>query len=312
MRNPMRILQWLALVCSVPVFWGCAEAAQGTGPLVADSAGGDGVPADSAAADATNQAADAANQAADAADGQGGTWTALPTPTGMTLLGTAKAGAVQAQLFAAQPLFTGMNPVFYRLQDAQGVLMEGQLTHQAQMAMTPPHGCPATQPPGQAAGEALFEGLLIPQMPSDSQQPWNVQLNFAPPSGAPQKFEFADLPVVAQPLVKTVKGADGHTYVVAQRLAAKTKLGKNPLTISVHRASADDLTYAAVTDATVKLTTLMVSMGHGSNGNVNPAHKKDGLYDGVASFSMPGDWRISFGISLNGATVGSASFDLKI
>lgn len=265
-----------------------------------------------AAADGT---VDATGNSGDSADGQGTSdakVTALPIPTGLTLLGTANSGPVQAQMFAAKPLFTGMNTVFYRFQNPEGVLMQGAVQHQATMAMTPPHACPANPLPAEADSDALFEGLLIPQMPSENQQNWKVQLDFTPLGGSALKFEFPDLEVATQPLVKTVKGADGKTYVVALRLAAKAKLGKNPLTISVHRASEDELTYTAVTDATVKLTTLMVSMGHGSNGNVNPVHKKDGLYDGTASFSMPGDWRITFAVTLSGAAIGSASFDLKI
>ncbi len=308
MLEKTRVFRWLVYASCGWALAACGEAATPASAAASDTSAADTL----AAADA---AADTLANAADSAGGQGAAdvaVAALPTPAGLTLLGTAKSGAVQAQLFAAQPLFTGMNTVFYRLQDSQGVLMEGQAVQQALMAMTPPHACPAIQSPPQADGDALFEGLLIPQMPGDAQQPWTVQLAFTPLTGSQLKFEFADLPVVAQPLVKTVTGADGKSYVVALRLAAKAKLGKNPLTIAVYRASADQLSYTAVTDATVKLTTLMVSMGHGSNGNVSPVHKKDGLYDGTVSFSMPGDWRISFGITLNGATVGTASFDLKI
>lgn len=294
----------LGMMCAAQLA-GCAESTAPTAS--ADANTGDTVAAADASADVAN--------AADSSGGQGASdasITPLPIPAGLTLLGTAKTGAVQAQMFAPQPLFTGMNPVFYRFQNPEGVLMEGAVQQHATMAMAPPHACPAIQPPAVADSDALFEGLLIPQMPSDSQQLWKVQLDFAPLGGSPLQFEFADLPVVPQPLVKTVKGTDGKSYVVALRLAAKAKLGKNPLTISVHRASADELSYSAVTDASVKLTTLMVSMGHGSSGNINPLHKQDGLYDGSASFSMPGDWRITFGVTIGGAAVGSASFDLKI
>lgn len=298
------LLGLLGTVCAAHLA-GCAESVAPTPS--ADASAGETI----AGADATSDSA----SAADSTDGQGTSdakVTSLPIPTGLTLLGTANSGAVQAQMFAAKPLFTGINTVFYRFQNPEGVLMQGTLQHQATMAMTPPHACPANPLPAEADSDALFEGLLITQMPSENQQPWKVLLDFTPLGGSALKFEFPDLEVVTQPLVKTVKGADGKNYVVALRLAAKAKLGKNALTISVHRASDDEMSYTAVTDATVKLTTLMISMGHGSNGNVNPVHVKDGLYDGTASFSMPGDWRITFGISLNGATVGLASFDLKI
>lgn len=308
MLEKTKMFKWLTLASWALPLLGCQEGATAPTASAADTSGIDTAVSADGTADATGNGADSTN-------GQGTSdakVAALPIPTGLTLLGTANSGAVQAQMFAAQPLFTGMNAVFYRFQNPEGVLMQGAVQHQATMAMTPPHACPANPLSAEADSDALFEGLLIPQMPSDGQQPWKVQLDFAPLGGSALKFEFADLQVATQPLVKTVKGADGKTYVVALRLGAKAKLGKNPLTISVHRASADELSFAAVTDATVKLTTLMISMGHGSNGNINPVHKKDGLYDGTAAFSMPGDWRITFAISLGSVAIGSASFDLKI
>lgn len=303
MVNYPRLMNWLCATAVATAQLACGAEADGGSAAPADAQAADVQAADAAAGDSLAETGESAKDASVAA---------LPVPEGLQLLATASSSGVQAQLFAAQPLFTGINSVYYRLQDAQGVLMEGALSHQAQMAMAAPHACPVVQPVGGADVQALYAGLLIPHMPGDPGQPWKVRLDYTPPTGAPLQLEFAPVAVQAQPLVKVVKGTDGHSYVVALRLAAKAKLGKNPLTLSVHRASADELSYAAVTDASVKLTTLMVSMGHGSNGNVNPVAKSDGLYDGAVALTMPGDWRITFALTIGDAAVGSASFDLKL
>lgn len=120
-----------------------------------------------------------------------------------------------------------------------------------------------------------------------------------------------DTAAAVDPWSKVFVGADGQKYTVGLELPSPTKLGKNPATLFIQRSS-DGSTWTPVTDASVKLTTLMVSMGHGSSGNVSPVGQGDGSYVGTVVFSMPGDWRISFAVTVGGKLQGTVHYDLKI
>lgn len=121
----------------------------------------------------------------------------------------------------------------------------------------------------------------------------------------------ADTAAPEDPWSKVFTGADGQKYTVGLQLPTPIKLGKNTATLFVQRTS-DGSTWTPVTDATIKLTTLMVSMGHGSAGNVSPVTQGDGSYVGTVAFSMPGDWRITFAVTVGGKLQGSVHYDLKI
>ena len=66
--------------------------------------------------------------------------------------------------------------------------------------------------------------------------------------------------------------------------------------------------YAPVVDFVVTFETLMPSMGHGSEGNRNPVHTREGRYRGRIGFNMRGDWRIDVFCFRNGVEVGRTFF----
>jgi hypothetical protein len=63
-----------------------------------------------------------------------------------------------------------------------------------------------------------------------------------------------------------------------------------------------------VVDFVVTFETLMPSMGHGSEGNRNPVHTREGRYRGRIGFNMRGDWRIDVFCFRNGVEVGRTFF----
>jgi hypothetical protein len=56
----------------------------------------------------------------------------------------------------------------------------------------------------------------------------------------------------------------------------------------------------------------MVTMGHGSSGNVAPVHVANGEYRGRVSFSMAGAWRVTFELSRGGTSLGTVAYDLGL
>ena len=47
----------------------------------------------------------------------------------------------------------------------------------------------------------------------------------------------------------------------------------------------------------------MPSMGHGSDGNADPAHGGLGHYKGKVNFTMKGDWTVTVKVLKNGSEV---------
>jgi hypothetical protein len=105
-------------------------------------------------------------------------------------------------------------------------------------------------------------------------------------------FHFRALPVSTPYRLRWI-GPDGFKRVAVLILPEKPVIGVNDLELFVSsRVTGFDWPPDSLW--TVTFTTTMLSMGHGSSGNVNPAHAGGAHYRGKVNFTMSGDWRLTF------------------
>lgn len=65
-----------------------------------------------------------------------------------------------------------------------------------------------------------------------------------------------------------------------------------------------------ITDAQVALAAQMPAMGHGTNPEADPAHEAHGVYIGMTTWSMPGQWILNVDVTLSDGAV--AAFDIPV
>lgn len=103
--------------------------------------------------------------------------------------------------------------------------------------------------------------------------------------------ENLEFNVIANGSVKRFTHED-KSYFVTLRSLENPKVGLNDFEISVHTRE-NMMSHPAVEDLTIKIEPTMPSMGHGSEGNVNPNDMRNGIYKGKVNFNMTGDWEIA-------------------
>ncbi len=234
-----------------------------------------------------------------------------PKPTALT---SATSGALSVELLSFSPLAVGQSRVFYRVtQDGQPVT-KAQLTQKPVMHMTTmSHGCPVQQPAGEANADGLFEGLLVFTMPSMGEEYWALTLDVTVDGAtSPVTVDFGKV-TVADSLMKKVVSRGTQKIILSYGYPSAPKVGANEVVVTAHMPTdMMKLNFATVDDLAFTLTPEMPSMGHGSNGNVNPVRGADGLYRGTVVFSMAGDWVVHLGVRGGDADLGTYDFALDL
>ena len=100
-------------------------------------------------------------------------------------------------------------------------------------------------------------------------------------------------------------------YFVTLRTLKSPKVGMNDFNITVHSRE-NMMSHPAEEELTIEIELRMPSMGHGSNGNENPVHIGNGLYEGKVNFNMTGDWEITVTLSDDENEVGSVVYSLDL
>lgn len=232
----------------------------------------------------------------------------------MVALGYGQDGDLAVEAFAPVALLTGQNYLAYRVTVAGAAVTSAYIGQAPQMGMGgTPHGAPVIDAPDTADANGLFRAITVFQMPSKANDKWRLDLSVGAPLGANlRKVSIDGLAVAESGLVKTFGPASGPKYIVSLYFAKKPKVGLNPYVVTVHAAPTDSDTFPVITDATLKAKPLMISMGHGSSGNVAPVANGDGTYAGKVNYSMPGEWQLSFDVTVEGKAVGTAAFKITL
>lgn len=143
-------------------------------------------------------------------------------------------------------------------------------------------------------------------MPNTEMDKWNITFK------SEEKIidENLDLNVSTTGNVKGFVYNDKSYYLVLHS-PLSPKVGKNNFILKSY-AMEDMMTYSTVNNLEIEAEPFMPSMGHGSNGNVNPTNTNDGIYTGTVNFSMTGDWEIRLIVKENDVIIGTPVFKLEV
>lgn len=218
-------------------------------------------------------------------------------------LATAQAGGLSVELLANVRLETGLQPVWVKVTDAaKAPVDDATVGFVPTMSMTggAAHGAPVLGPAA-ALGGGLYRVDAVFQMASSAMGAWSAKVQLQRPGAAAATADFPALTVAETGRAKTFSRTDPVTaatakFVVSLNFKSAPKVGLNPIVVTVHEMK-DMMTFAPRAGLVLAVDPQMPSMGHGAAGSVNPTQVAAGRYEGLLSFSMPGDWETTVAIS---------------
>ena len=215
----------------------------------------------------------------------------------LTMVADTTLGSHTFACYTTDALGTGDNELTIR------ILHEGQPLTGASLTLLPmmhmsemQHSCPVGAMEELADHPGLYRGRVMFIMASGPMGTWDLGLQLDPATGDPVEFAFPAVTVNSTPWQKSfthVANGDTVGYFISLDGLEHPIVGQNPVTLWVAKRTSM-MSFPPVENLTTTLTTLMPSMGHGSNGNVAPVHLAAGRYDGVVGLNMTGDWQLTF------------------
>jgi hypothetical protein len=225
------------------------------------------------------------------------TSTVAPEPTTKNLVSSATVDGLTVELYADKLFVTGYNPIYVRVLRGTTVIKDAHVGLDPLMDMgMMKHSCPTIQPGEDPNADGLFEGAVIYTMAGTTDE-WTLAVTIHDHTKDVSVTAEFPVAVAASTAVKMLK-IDGQGKTIITLMPRTWKVGMNDAEFMVH-TTADGFVFTPRTDLTPYLTPTMPSMGHGSNGNVDPTHKHDGTYSGKVNLTMTGDWDLEFGWMMN-------------
>ncbi len=175
--------------------------------------------------------------------------------------------------------------------------------------------CPARYTMTYNTKDKYFEGYAVFSSESNIENQWLLYLQF---TVGDKVFQLKKAIDVKQQSNKNLNmtaftGKDGEDYVIALISPQKPKVSENPLVAGIYKLNksanidpaafpdSSQYSYSSVKSYTLQLDPRMPepSMGnHSSPNNKDLVQLEDGLYHGVANYTMTGNWTLNF-IMLN-------------
>ena len=222
-------------------------------------------------------------------------------------------GGLKVEMLAADALFVGWNPVYYRLTDeADGTLVTDAVVTQGPLMTMDSgmqHACPYTNPGTMADANGLFAGELVPTMASGMMGSWTNEVQIHHTAAGTDHTVVFDLDVAETEMKKNLVYGPGEEdfYIVTLTVPEGPLMGLNPFVLTVHE-KATMMSFPPVDDLTVSIEPLMPDMGHGSEGNINPTYVAEGRYEGTIDLSMAGYWTVDFTFEQDGLELGVVQY----
>ena len=229
--------------------------------------------------------------------------TPTPTPTLFEIgTGTTTSGE-SVKLYADASVTSGYTNLYAEVKNSNGDLVDNAtVTFAPLMDMgAMQHAAPVIQP-AYNASTGKYDGVVIFQM-SSMAGTWTVDVVV---NGDPVTFTV-NVGESATKVVGVYSGTNSESYIVSIVRPENWVVGLQDLNIMIHKKETM-MSFPAVTDMNIVLTPEMVSMGHGSTGNIDPLHSSDGLYTGTVNLSMSGDWRLHLELSQNSTVIHNDAF----
>lgn len=223
--------------------------------------------------------------------------------------------SAKAVVYSTGNLFVGYNQLFVAMYDSANNtrLTDGHFEVETMMTVGDmEHSCPTENQEVSVPADKFWKANIIFTMAGN----WHLLMHFHNHKVDMEGEGELDINVVnpTSPLVKsTVISADDTSLLYVTLVSSQKPItGLNNFEVALHKA--ESLTsYASVNDYSVEIEPLMLSMGHGSSGNINPTFTADGHYKGTVNYSMPGAWRVKITLKKNGNVMDNTIyFDVTI
>ena len=242
----------------------------------------------------------------------------LPEPSDLVEIASIELADLDLELdiFNPSALEVGFNPLKISLKKRGDSDKYTQARVSVMPIMTMPnmvHSAPHQASLDSLSSEGYFQKDLVFIMPSGEMGSWILRVKVEDLGmGKSQEIE---VPIeVKQPeesrLQSFLSERDSSSFFVSLIQPLSPEVGLNDFQVSIHRRE-NMMSFPAEENLVVEIEPEMPTMGHGSEGNINPIHSYSGIYSGKVSFNMVGFWRINVRIkNAQNETIGETSFEL--
>lgn len=213
------------------------------------------------------------------------------------LISETQRGDLTLGVYSEKALFAGYNTIYFEVTKGETFLENANLNFTPIMDMgAMKHSCPFEQPVLNTNG--VYEAKVLFQMPS-MEGTWTLNLDVN--DAETNISESFEIPVsVIQPefsrVIVTSSVIDQKRLIIGYVEPNAPIVGANSFKIAIYTME-NMMSFVPVNYLAVEIEPEMPSMGHGSNGNINPVFTNNGMYEGTVSFNMTGDWRIHLALN---------------
>lgn len=192
-------------------------------------------------------------------------------------------------------LFSGYNNIYIRIKNLDGLYEPvTNISWLPMMHMTShTHSAPNSNIIPSSVAKNTYEGYIVFQMPSNSSEYWDLQINYELNNVNYQVTEKVQVNQAANRNVQTFTGADNVKYVLAIVEPSAPKVAVNNISAVLYKMK-NMTSFEVVNNYTIKIDPRMPSMGnHSSPNNQNLVQGIDSFYYGKLSLTMTGYWQIN-------------------
>lgn len=156
------------------------------------------------------------------------------------------------------------------------------------------HSCPKSIIKKVDGKETLYQGYIVFQMPENASEHWTLQIKYQTNG---KQFTVEDtiaVPNSTRKVVTSFTGTDANKYILALIEPETPQVAINDFKVGLFSRQ-DMMNFPVVKNYSIDIDPRMPSMGnHGSPNNENLIYQTtDSLYQGKASFTMSGYWKIN-------------------
>lgn len=238
----------------------------------------------------------------------------IDTTENLVLIGSGEDNGITVDLYSDEELKVGLNKLYFELTDASDKqVTDAHITQKPIMHMeSMNHSCPVAGPGMMPTSDGLFESEVVFIMASGMMGSWDDTVFVENQNvSTSHTVVFENLTVLETDMKKNLVFEDADStqviYIVTLNGLDEPKVGLNDLILTAHKKQSM-MSYPEVADLSISIDPQMPDMGHGSEGNINPAYSENGKYEGKVAFSMTGYWTIDFTFSRGSEELGTIQY----
>ena len=175
------------------------------------------------------------------------------------------------------------------------------------------HSTPTRTPEASTGSPSSFSREVFFIMPSGEMGSWTLEVKIKDLASGLEEMVAVPIEVEAPEEAKMksfLSEIDSSGIFISLVQPQSPVVGLNEFQVALHQRE-NMMSFPPLQDLTVEIEPEMPTMGHGSEGNVDPTHSYEGLYQGNVYFNMEGFWRVHVRMKdTEGRSVGETYFDL--